>query len=492
MHIAIIGGGMTGWITAFVMGARHPQVTFTVLDARRAIPSIGVGEGTTGYFLDVVIQRANKFSLDEFIKETKATPKLAIKFQDWAYPGHEFLSPVDGSVSKKMLQDFAPLYDYVQSSKNSETVFGETSSILAMIRRLNLTPFYRDTEKLDWCDVALHLDNQLTIEFLKKQALKLPNVECIETVVSTVNENKYQINEIVCEDGNKINADIYFDCTGFKRVLSNNVPWVSFAKELPLNSVITFQTPNQGEIPDLVTTAKAHENGWLWTIPTQERYGNGYLYSDKFISDDDALSYVKEKYSVDTVGQAFKFKPGKLTQSWHKNIVALGLTYHFLEPLQATSIHLLLTQLDLLSEYTVQFSSLEKEIADKYNSHIDKVIDNYKDFVAAHYSVEREDSKFWKEIAKKKHLSKKTQAIIKKSQTGLKILDFDTFFGSIGRDLWIYTLLGMGHLSGETCESILEQTVTPEQVTFFIGEYEKQCQSAGFMSYPEFLQKVNG
>jgi len=165
--------------------------------------------------------------------------------------------------------------------------------------------------------------------------------------------DKTGITELICSDGLPVKGDIYFDCTGFKRVLSQDIKWKSFNNVLPLNSVLTFQTNHDGN-PDLVTKAKAEKYGWMWSIPTQDRYGNGYLFSDKYTDANEISNYVRQNYVIDRLGSIFKFDAGKLTSSWNKNVVALGLSYHFLEPLQATSIHLTLTQLDLIGKYCIK------------------------------------------------------------------------------------------------------------------------------------------
>lgn len=489
MKIIIVGGGMTGWITAFVMATRHPDISFTVLDYRGVVPSIGVGEGTTGYFLNAVIKRPGKFTLKEFLKETKSTPKLGILFEDWDYEGHKYLSPIDSSVTKRLDYDYSTVFDYTQSLNNDEYIFGEKSSALSNLRKKGLTPFYRNSEEMDYYDTALHLDNQLTIEFLKKQSLKLDNVECLETGVWKQPRNRKGITELITNDGKKLSADLYLDCTGFKRILSQNVKWKSFEKELFVNSVFTFEIEGDGN-PDLVTKAKAEKHGWMWTIPTQERYGCGYLYSDKHISHEEATDYVRDNYYVGRFGKSFSFNPGKLVKSWNKNVVSLGLSYHFLEPLQATSIHLLLTQLDLMDEYYFSKSDDAKDIK-KYNIHIDKVIDNYKDFVALHYSGKRNDTSFWKKVSRKSHLSRFTKKIIKACKRGLYNSDFDNILGSTGRELWHYTILGMNHLSLDECFQQLNKHDSISDANNILIENNRRCNPEDFITYQEFLDKLN-
>ena len=492
MKFVVVGGGMTGWISTFVLATRYPDISFLVLDSSN-IPTIGVGEGTTGYFLNAVIREPGKFTLKEFIKETKATPKLAIEFEDWDYIGHKYLNPIDSSVTKRLNYDYSTVFDYTQSV-NTDYIFGEKSSVLCNLRKKNLTPFYKNNDNLDYYDTALHLDNKLTIDFLKKQSLKLPNVECIDTTVWKINRDKNGIKELICSDGLPVKGDIYLDCTGFKRILSQDVKWKSFSNELLLNSVMTFQTNHDGN-PDLVTKAKAEKYGWMWSIPTQDRYGNGYLFSDKHVDATEISNYVRRNYAIDNLGGIFKFDPGKLVSSWNNNVVALGLSYHFLEPLQATSIHLTLTQLDLIGKYCIKpsiKSTLDKENIKKYNTHIDKVIENYKDFISLHYSGKRDDSTFWKKLSKKNHLSKFTKNIIKNTkERGLFDTDFPDIIGTTGRELWHYTILGMNHVSLNECFNQLMQYNALQEANNIIIQNDIECNPDSFMNYQEFIEKVN-
>ena len=99
------------------------------------------------------------------------------------------------------------------------------------------------------------------------------------------------------EDGTNITADLWIDCTGFARLLINKVGanWVSYSDELPTNTAMPYIHKYESAYEaKLETLAWAMPNGWMWQIPTQKRYGCGYVYSSKFVSDEQALKEMEE------------------------------------------------------------------------------------------------------------------------------------------------------------------------------------------------------
>lgn len=493
MKIVIAGGGLSGWLSAFVLSKSYPDHEFIVIDSSK-IPTIGVGEGTTGLFSNKFL-RGEDFQVKEFFKKTKATPKVGIEFNGWSTK-KSFLSPIDGSFTKNCILDTAVYYDYTQNQTVGE------SSLCGYLRKHKKIPFTRGFEEengvekdFSWADTAVHLDNNLTIDFFKEYSLKRRNVSCIDSEILDIKRNKIGITSLICKNDIEVSGDLFLDCTGFKRVLSKKTKWVDFSFNLPVNSVITFQLDHDNHGVDLVTKANAMNDGWSWVIPTQERYGAGYVYCDYFTDQEKATEELLRKYPNAKLGNHFKFKSGKQKTSWNDNVISLGLSYQFLEPLQATSIHLLLVQLDLLSQYCIKPSisfSLDERSRKKYNEHIDRIIDNYRDFVNVHYSGDRSDTKFWKFISKKIHLTKFSKDILKLvKQRGLFYWDFSNEFGTTGQELWIYTILGLHHLSVDECFAFLNNTKTIKDTILLWSEKTHIKHSSIYMPYEDFLERLN-
>ena len=435
MKIVIAGGGLSGWMSTYQLSKTYPDHDFVIIDSSK-IPSIGVGEGTTGLFSDKFL-RGEDFSVKEFFKKTKATPKLGIEFNNWSTK-KSFFSPIDGSFTKNCIIDASVYFDYTQNKTVGE------SSLCGYLRKHGRIPFPRGFQEehgvekdFVWDDTAVHLDNQLTINFFKEYSIKKNNVKCIDASILEVKRNNKGVQSLLCDNGEEIYGDLFLDCSGFKRILSKNIKWIDFSYNLPVNSVITFQLDHDHDHDnqvDLVTKANAMDDGWSWVIPTQERYGAGYVYCDYFTNEEKATEEILRKYPKAKLGKSFTFKSGKQKTCWNDNVISIGLSYQFLEPLQATSIHFTLIQLELLSQYcikpTVQFT-LDDRSRKKYNDHIDRIIDNYRDFINIHYSSDRKDTKFWRFINKKLHLTKFSKDIIKTvKHRGLFYWDFTNEYGT--------------------------------------------------------------
>ena len=190
-------------------------------------------------------------------------------------------------------------------------------------------------------------------------------------------------------------ADFFIDCSGFSRLLLNNtldVKWKSYSEYLPLNSAIAFATDEMEEY-NMYTKSTARDYGWSWQIPTQGRTGNGYVFCDRFIDEDQAHQEMEEAYGQEiTINKTFKFDPGRLEKAWHKNCYAVGLSQSFVEPLEATAIGSVIQQMYALVHF------LPSNSVDECNEVVDNIFDNIFDYVQAHYLTKREDTPFWKEV----------------------------------------------------------------------------------------------
>ena len=451
MKFVIVGGGITGWLSALILSVRQPSHEYLIIESPD-INTIGVGEGTTGFFMNVIDNIPN-ISIKEFIKETKATPKIGIEFTNWSNQNSNFFNPIDGTSTTRNIFDSLIYYTYIQNKSL------DTSSLHGFMKRMKKTPFFLQSGELKNYITALHLDNKLTVKYLKKKALDSKNLNYVSDTVSKVERDENgNVIKLVC-DNTFIEGDIFIDCTGFGRIFSKKSDWISFENNLPMNSVTTFTRKKEKEI-NCITKSNALSSGWSWQIPTQERIGCGYVNCDRFISQDEVIDEIKFNYPDAEIKNTFKFNSGKLKNSWNNNVISIGLAYHFLEPLQATNIHLTLIQLDVLCQKYIsntKENTLNKSIISSYNKFIDSLIENFKNFINIHYSGGRDDTKFWKSISSGEHITDFNKDIIGILKIrGLFATDLPYLFGGSGIGLWGHTLLGLNHISKEQCNSFLK------------------------------------
>ncbi len=393
--IVIVGGGTAGWLAALILGdakarpAGHPAPDITVIESSK-IGTIGVGEGTTAIFR----QMLQHFGIDEraFLAATGATIKYGIRHRDWRRIGHHYDGPIDdveavagqgidlyALAADKPLAD-AHLFQHLMNRSRAPVAARNHREVPA-------GPYHH----------AYHFDQSLAGAFLKSQA---PGVTLIDDQVQSVNRDALSgdITSLGLESGQEVTGDIYLDCTGFRRALIGplGANWVSYGDILPVNRAMPFWVDlNPDEEIDPFTLAWAQQNGWMWRIPTQGRYGCGYVYSDAHTSPDAAQAEIET-----ALGHAIeprndiRIDAGRLDNAWLHNCIAVGLSSSFLEPLEATSIHGTIVQLMWLARWLSDAKG-----RDLHNAAVARQVDDFRDFIRIHYVSERRDSAFWCDVA---------------------------------------------------------------------------------------------
>jgi tryptophan halogenase len=466
MKIVIVGGGTAGWLAALFLANRNKRLDgfqpydITVVESSK-IPIIGAGEGSTGLLLDTLNRKLKKLdglSESEFVEKTNATVKLGLDCKDWNGDGKSFFEPLQPShtFSENVDIDFLLASTYGESYQASPT---------GPMWEHNKVPFYSMTSTNGTGGYSYHFDAHKVGEYFKEVALK-NGVKHIDAEVGNIdkNPNTGNIESVELKDTNEtIQADLWFDCTGFSRKLINEVGggWVDYSKWLPVNKALTYFWPyEENEEIKPHTLALAMPNGWMWQIPTQERYGCGYVYCDKFISDGEAQKEL-EKITGREINQnrLIEFSAGRVENVWTNNVIAVGLASNFLEPLEATSIHATIVQLDLFCNFYLD-AELNKTLyptaRKKYNMIVANMIDSYKELIQHHYMTKREDSEFWRyyknDVPK---LEAVTDIIDICKYRSPNYKDFDFHFGSGGWGVTSFILTGLGHLSKRTCADTL-------------------------------------
>jgi tryptophan halogenase len=250
---------------------------------------------------------------------------------------------------------------------------------------------------------AFHFDQSLVGKFLKEKA---KGVELIDALVTGVESDPASgdIKALVLEGGGRLEGDFFIDATGFRKRLivgEFKAPWISYARELPVNRAMPFWLPiEEGKEINNFTHARAMKAGWMWQIPTQFRYGCGYVFSDAFLTPEEAKHEVEETLGRPIeVRDDIKFTIGRLEKAWIGNCLAVGLAQNFLEPLESTSIHGTIVQMMLFAgQYMQAPAAMTPDRRDDYNARIARQVDDFRTFVNMHYMTERDDTPFWRDV----------------------------------------------------------------------------------------------
>jgi len=414
--IVIVGGGSAGWMTAATIASQIKNVNITVVESPN-IPTVGVGESTVGGIRAWL--RMVGIHDKDFVKETDASYKLAIKFNNfhkhnsgsWYYP---FGQPLFDSCMhqredwfiKKTLYPETPVDNYVDSYYPQ----------MSLVKQNKMLVDHPDLKGFDFYnDTAFHFDAAKLGIWLRDKFCKNLGVQHISGEVVTCNKSDIGIDSIVLDNGNKIFGDLFIDCTGFNSLLlgkAMKVPFKSYEHILPNNRAWATRvayTDKEKQL-DSVTDCSALENGWVWNIPLWSRIGTGYVYSDNYITPKQAkvdfITHLNNK-GYDTSNCTFKdieMRVGIHEKLWVKNVVAIGLSAGFIEPLESTG---LLTTHDFatnLVRMLTRSNSISQWDRDEFNLVCDDTFNYWANFVSMHYALShRNDSKYWRDITQKSY-----------------------------------------------------------------------------------------
>lgn len=391
MNIVIVGGGTAGWLSALFLSKAHPENNYTVIESSKT-GVIGTGEGSTAAFQGVLSSNFFDFGCNtsDFVKFTNATPKLGIKFKNWTEK--TFFSPIDGSIYHDQIPDPLMLY----------AIFNNISPHLTTRNGVrlekNITPFL-NLETLTYNNsVAWHFDGQKVGQYFKSIC---SNITVIDSIVKNISRDEFNnVSKIVLENQIIENIDLVIDCTGFNSLFKLESDGLcDYSKNLPVNCAIPFQIPNDDvENTDLYTEAIAMKYGWVWKIPVGDRYGAGYVFNSDMITTDQAIEEASKLFKVTPI-KIINFKSSRLEKFWNHNVIRIGLSSGFLEPLQATAIHTMIAQLHTLTfelfRHTKE-STVHEGNRIAFNIYSAKLMDNFADLINLHYKTNRTDSEFWK------------------------------------------------------------------------------------------------
>ena len=416
-NIAIIGGGSSGWMTAAALSKLCPNVTVTLVESKK-IGTVGVGESTLGH-----INRYLKLlglKDEDWMPACNATYKNSIRFTNFRendgtsfeYPfgaGYDFTDCNSGLATHGHL---AALYPDEFTPDTFAKMYASSNTALALHNKQTknkdraLRHFNFDY------DTAYHLDAGLFGEYLK-DAICIPNgvVHKIGDVHSYIKDSKENLTTILCEDGTNVCADLFIDCTGFKSMLLEGwmgQQFIPFDKHLANDSAWACRLPytNREEQMHNVTDCHALGNGWVWNIPLWSRIGTGYCFSSRFISAEGAQIEFKEHleatYGKEIAEAADMFhiniKHGYRRKAFVKNVVGIGLSYGFVEPLESTGLltthENILKLVDLINRRKGYITNSEKEA---YNFSVEYDLVGFRDFVSMHYALSmRTDTPYWR------------------------------------------------------------------------------------------------
>ena len=483
-RVVIAGGGTAGWtVAAALVKNLGPLLAITLVESD-AIGTVGVGEST--------IPTARRFheliGLDEqaFVRATGASFKLGIAFEDWARVGDRYFHSFGVTGPSTWMADFQHMW----LEAREQGFAGELGDYCLELQAAKAGKFQGGRGSP--LNYAYHLDATAYGQFLRGIA-EPQGVRRVEGKIAEVKvaPDSGFIEALVLESGETVEGDLFIDCTGFRGLLIEGAlatGWDDWSHWLPTDSALAVQTEAVGPARPY-TRAVAHRAGWQWQIPLQHRVGNGLVYCSRFMSDDEAQALLAERVEgpMLTEPRLIRFKAGSRRKEWHKNCVAIGLASGFVEPLESTSIHLIMIAVTRLMQL-FPFGGVNEAVAERYNDVARREIEGIRDFIILHYYLNERDEPFWQECRSLDIPASLAERIALFREGANAYQAADELFRT---DSWVQVMLGQ-RLTPRSHHA-MGQLMSPERLrTALAGAAEKVRQAvARLPAHQAFLDSVS-
>jgi len=397
-NIVITGGGTAGWMAAAAFSTLLDKRTRIVLVESDEIGTVGVGEAT------IPPLQAFNFMVgideDEFLAATQGSFKVGIEFLDWGAKGERYFHPFGPHGQNLRGVQFHQLYLREAKRRPMPDIREWSMSGVAAELGRFARPGPQTPMPLAQLTYAYHFDAGLYGRFLRGHAERHGVQRTEGKIVDVaVDGESGHVTSVTLADGRSIDGELFIDCSGFRGLLIEDklgTGYEDWSRWLPCDRAVAVPSKLTGQ-PDPFTRATARPSGWQWRIPLQHRMGNGLVYSSAHLERDDAVKLLLANLESEPIAEPrhLGFKAGRRRLAWNANVVSLGLSSGFLEPLESTSIHLVQSGIaKLLALFPdLSFNPVER---DEYNRQMQDVFEDVRDFIILHFKVtRRDDSDFW-------------------------------------------------------------------------------------------------
>lgn len=485
--IVIVGGGTSGWMAASVLARTFgPRLDIELVESEQ-IGTVGVGEAT----IPQIRLLLNLLGIDEFdfLKNVQGTIKLGIQFNGWAKEGHRYIHAF-GAMGRPlgMLEFHNYWLRALQQGRKDSLWSYSLNAAAAAQNRFDIFDTFGDTG-LSGLVRAYHFDASLVAAYLRRHCEPMAVTRTEGKIVDTrINADDGFIESLVLDDGRQVSGDLFIDCSGFAGLLIEqalNTGYDDWTHWLPCDRAVAVASESVEPLtPYTQSTARAA--GWQWRIPLQHRIGNGHVFSSNYMTDDEATAQLLDNLDGErlTEPRVLRFTTGRRKKFWNRNVVALGLSSGFLEPLESTSIHLVQSGLSRLLNLFPDGGFSQRTI-DEYNRQCAYEYERVRDFIILHYHAnQRSDSQFWidrREMSVPDSLTHKIELF---RASGRLHEDAEDLFKSVA---WLQVLIGQG-VEPEHYHPMAD-IVRDEQLAQFLSDIDRvvSAQARRFPDHRDWL-----
>ena len=413
--ITIVGGGTSGWISAcylaryFAQRLARGELSITLIESPD-VGIIGVGESTARPMSDLL--RIIGIKESEFIKRCDATFKLSGKFVNWDHDENgQPESWINPFFSQSDLHGVNPAYLYANYAMHpgggpKDEDFTSAISVCPALVDARRGPRKTTMGDYEW-DVpySYHMNAVELAKILMEHGRKLGVTQILDHVEDILLDEKGNVSTLKLRENGDHDVEFIIDATGFIGLIINKAldePFDPYDQYLLNDRAAVMQLPHEDpEDIEPASRATGMDAGWSFHVPLFNRIGTGYIFSSKFLTDDEAVaefkSYIGER-GRDVDMRIIPMRIGKARRSWVKNCLAVGLSSGFVEPLEATAIYSVQVALQWFTNYFPDIDG-DEVVRGRYNRLIDNLYDEIVDFISLLFCTSnREDTPYWRAV----------------------------------------------------------------------------------------------
>ena len=390
--VVVLGGGSAGLIAALTLKRKLPGLKVRVVRSPD-IPIIGVGEATTVAFLRHFFDYL-KLSPRDFYRDVRPTYKMGIRFL-WG-PRKDFVYTFAYEYEKRL----------PQCSRNNGFYYSHEQPWLGLASAFMLHdkvfPRRPDGMPQLHTNYAFHIENVTFVGWLEKRCRET-GVEITDATVR-VETGGLGVAALVTEAGERITGDLYIDASGFRSELLGRAlgePFINYDDALFSDRAVVGgwdRAPGEKIVP--YSIAETMDAGWCWRLDHERVIHRGYVYGSAFISDDAARDeFLRKNPRVDPAGtRVVKFRAGRYDRSWVGNVVGVGNSAGFVEPLESTALQVVCVECSTLADSLLDCQCRPNDsLVRLYNRYNGEQWDDIRNFLAIHYKYNTlYDTPFWR------------------------------------------------------------------------------------------------
>ncbi|MDQ6646934.1 MAG: tryptophan 7-halogenase [Pseudomonadota bacterium] len=472
-NIVIVGGGTAGWMAAAAFAkVLGDECTVRLVESEQ-IGTIGVGEATVPHLKLF----NNLLEIDEidFVRKTQGTFKLGIQFNDWGQLGESYIHGFGDIGHSLGLLPFHQYWIKAAQQGRARDIGAYSINTLAAPRGKFMASANDVSPSSPLANIAYayHFDSGRYATYLRGYAEQRGVRRTEGKIAHTrLRHDDGFVESVVLESGEVIEGDLFIDCSGFGGVLIEqalHTGYEDFTHWLPCDRAFAVGSETVGP-PTPYTRSTARTAGWQWRIPLQHRTGNGYVYSSAHISDDEAAATLLAHLDGKPLGdpRPLRFTTGMRRRFWNRNVVALGLSSGFMEPLESTSIFLIQSGISRLLNLFPR-AGISQVLVNRYNTQAAFEFERIRDFLILHYkATRRTDTPFWNQC--------RTMAIPDELQGNIDLFrDSGRFFRNAEEMFavvsWVQVMMGQG-IMPRGYHPLVDQ-LSPKELDGFMTSVER-------------------